>query len=95
MSSLPAHTFTEAQARAIFSEGSVAISAGAGSGKTRVLAERILNFLARGVRPAQIVAVTFTEAAAAELRERVTAVVERRAEAEGGHWPALVSSPPG
>ncbi|SEJ86548.1 ATP-dependent exoDNAse (exonuclease V) beta subunit (contains helicase and exonuclease domains) [Deinococcus reticulitermitis] len=91
MSSLPAHTFTEAQARAIFSEGSVAISAGAGSGKTRVLAERILNFLARGVRPAQIVAVTFTEAAAAELRERVTAVVGRRAEAEGGHWPALVT----
>ncbi|WP_158680030.1 exodeoxyribonuclease V subunit beta [Deinococcus sp. NW-56] len=91
MSTLQANTFTDAQARAIFSEGSVAISAGAGSGKTRVLAERILNFLARGVRPAQIVAVTFTEAAAAELRERVTAVVERRAEAEGGHWPELVT----
>jgi ATP-dependent helicase/nuclease subunit A len=88
---LQAHTFTDAQARAIFSEDSVAISAGAGSGKTRVLAERILNFLVRGVRPAQIVAVTFTEAAAAELRERVTSVVERRAEAEGGHWPELVT----
>lgn len=87
----PVHAFTDAQARAIFSEGSVAISAGAGSGKTRVLAERILNFLARGVRPARIVAVTFTEAAAAELRERVTAVVERRAEAEGGTWPDLVT----
>ncbi|MBB5235587.1 UvrD-helicase domain-containing protein [Deinococcus budaensis] len=94
MTTVQGHTFTEAQARAIFSEGSVAISAGAGSGKTRVLAERILNFLVRGVRPAQIVAVTFTEAAAAELRERVTAVVERRAEAEGGPWPDLVTELP-
>lgn len=90
-SSPPPHTFTEAQARAIFSAGSVAISAGAGSGKTRVLAERILHFLTCGVRPSQIVAVTFTDAAAAELRERVAAVVERRAEAEGGRWAALVA----
>ncbi|MFC4427156.1 UvrD-helicase domain-containing protein [Deinococcus navajonensis] len=78
--------FTPAQAEAIFSQQSVAISAGAGSGKTRVLAERVLNLLRAGVGPGEIVAVTFTEAAAAELRERITRFVEARAEEEGGAW---------
>ncbi|CAM3456393.1 UvrD-helicase domain-containing protein [Deinococcus deserti] len=86
--------FTPAQAQAIFSPGSVAISAGAGSGKTRVLAERILNLVQLGVDPGQIVAVTFTEAAAAELRERITRFVEARAEAQGGEWLGALASLP-
>ncbi|MBB6099684.1 ATP-dependent helicase/nuclease subunit A [Deinobacterium chartae] len=79
-------TFTEAQRAAIEAPESVAISAGAGSGKTRVLAERVLARLAGGTDPASVLAVTFTEAAAAELRERITRTVEREADLAPTRW---------
>jgi ATP-dependent helicase/nuclease subunit A len=59
------------QIAAADSERSVFVSANAGSGKTYVLAQRVINLLLRGTDPAKILCITFTKAAAANMATQV------------------------
>lgn len=74
--------YTEAQSAAIATiDDPLLIVACAGSGKTQVISQRIVEILRSGARPRNVVAFTFTERAAAALGDRVTQLVEN----EFGH----------
>jgi len=60
----------------LYTEGPLLIVAGAGAGKTKTLTHRIIHIIHQGISPSSILAVTFTNKAAKEMRDRVLALLE-------------------
>ena len=75
------------QYQAVTTPHSVAIRAGAGTGKTRVIVERYVDQLKKGLSPLQILVVTYTEKAAVELRARI----RKRVNEEFGEQPDVLA----
>jgi DNA helicase-2/ATP-dependent DNA helicase PcrA len=70
---------TPAQRQAVeHVDGPLLVLAGPGSGKTRVITTRVAHLISQGIRPSQILAITFTNKAAGEMKSRVEAILPGR-----------------
>jgi ATP-dependent helicase/nuclease subunit A len=83
--------WTDAQWKAIHLKGkNILVSAGAGSGKTAVLTERVFNLVKNGIDINQLLIVTFTKAAALEMKERIRKrIIDAVAEGDESLYPQL------
>lgn len=92
MESDPLINLNDRQKEAVLStEGPLLILAGAGAGKTKTIAERIRHLVRQGVAPSSILAITFTNKAAKEMRERVSRML---AEDKGLNRPVSMNERP-
>ena len=73
--------WTSEQKEAIEKSGSnIIVSAGAGSGKTAVLSERVIYKIENGIHVNELLILTFTKAAAAEMKDRIRKKISKREE---------------
>lgn len=78
-----ADRYTPEQRAAIDAQGKVIVSASAGSGKTTVMIQKIINLIQSGVEVGEILAVTFTKKAAAQMKEKLAKALIKSINAEG------------
>ncbi|MEG1547509.1 MAG: helicase-exonuclease AddAB subunit AddA [Clostridia bacterium] len=84
--------WTQQQQRAIEDRGNLLISAAAGSGKTAVLTERIVRLVRDGTSISRLLVVTYTKAAAAEMKKRIAKRLAEAAQADELHAPQLCAA---